>query len=82
MTEPNMTELVINTIRQVLNDRDKPSDVALNATTNILADTGLDSLGLAEVVVHLEMQTDKFPFADGFVNFQTIGELAVLYEQA
>ena len=82
MSKPQMIDLIITTIRQVLDDRDKPSDIHLDAQTTILEDTGLDSLALAEVVVHLETKADKFPFDDGFVNFQTIGELAELYEGA
>ena len=52
----------------------------LSSDVNILADTGLDSLGLASVVVKLEEKTGKDPFADVFVNFSTVGELAQLYE--
>lgn len=40
---------------------------------------GIDSLDLAGLVVNLTETTGKDPFADGFVSFRTIGELARLY---
>jgi len=39
----------------------------------------IDSLDLATIVVNLTDTTQKDPFADGFVEFRTIGELARLY---
>lgn len=39
----------------------------------------LDSLELAVVVIHMGQFTGKDPFASGFVQFQTVGELARLY---
>ncbi|MEO7774991.1 MAG: acyl carrier protein [Steroidobacteraceae bacterium] len=55
--------------------------VALAPDTNILRDTGLDSMALAVLVVQLEEELGKDPFAEGFINFRTIGELAALYER-
>ncbi len=54
--------------------------VPLEGETHILRDTGLDSLGLAIVVVKLEEKTNKDPFEAGFVTFNTIDELAALYD--
>jgi acyl carrier protein len=39
----------------------------------------IDSLDLAALVVHLTDKTQRDPFADGFVEFRTVGELARLY---
>ena len=59
----------------------------LNAPT-IQAETRLlggglpiDSLDLAGIVVELEAATGRDPFAQGFVDFRTAGELASLYVQ-
>ncbi len=76
----DITEVVIETIREVMNQNDL-EESTLTAETSILSDTSLDSLALAEVIVHLELKTQKDPFAGGFTNFRTIGELARLYEQ-
>jgi acyl carrier protein len=39
----------------------------------------IDSLDLAGLVVNLTEATGKDPFANGFIAFRTIGELARLY---
>lgn len=40
---------------------------------------GIDSLDLAGLVVNLTEATGKDPFANGFIAFRTVGELARLY---
>jgi hypothetical protein len=40
--------------------------------------TGIDSLDLAALVVELQIVCDLDPFQDGFINFNTAGELAAL----
>jgi acyl carrier protein len=42
-------------------------------------DLNLDSLDLAGIVVNLSDLTKKDPFAGGFIEFRTVGELARLY---
>ena len=71
--------LTIECIKKVmqLNGR---KETALTPTTDILVDTSLDSLDLAQVVILLEEKTEKTPFAKGFIQFRTIQELAKLYE--
>jgi acyl carrier protein len=39
----------------------------------------IDSLDLAAIVVTLTEVTGKDPFADGFIEFRTLGQLAKLY---
>jgi acyl carrier protein len=39
----------------------------------------IDSLDLAGLVVNLTEATGKDPFANGFIAFRTVGELARLY---
>ena len=71
-------KLVIESISEVIKQNGL-QEIDLNPETVILSETPLDSLALAEVVVRLETKTGKDPFNEGFVNFQTVGELAKLY---
>lgn len=41
----------------------------------------IDSLDLATIVIELQQLTGKDPFANGFINFQTVSELAELYAE-
>lgn len=61
--------------------RDKGYDPKeVDADTVILGgDIPIDSLDLATIVVELESRTGKDPFAAGFRDFSTVGELAELY---
>ena len=71
-------ELVADKINEVLVENGN-APCAIVASTNILHETPLDSLGLAIVVLRLEEATGKDPFVAGFKNFHTAGELAALY---
>jgi len=73
-------DLVIKSIEEVLEENQQESG-DITSSSNLLKDTGLDSLGLALVVVKLEEQTGKDPFANGFRNFHTVAELAALYDE-
>ncbi len=72
-------QLTLECIQEVMK-RNKRQEVPLTPSLDILKDTSLDSLDLAEVIVLLEEKTGKDPFLNGFINFKTIGELAKLYE--
>lgn len=39
----------------------------------------IDSLDLATIIVEIEENITIRPFEEGFINFQTVGELAALY---
>ena len=52
----------------------------VSAETALLGgDLNIDSLDLAGIVVSLSEITQKDPFAGGFIEFRTVGELAQLY---
>ncbi len=76
----NATDLVIDSIKEVMQQNDL-EESPLTPDTAILNDTSLDSLALAELLIVLEGKTQIDPFANGFINFRTIEELARLYEQ-
>lgn len=75
-----MVEAVKDVINEVLLETGL-EEVEMNENTNILADTNLDSIGLAIVIVKLEEKTGKDPFMEGFIMFHTISDLAELYAQ-
>ncbi|WP_353860665.1 acyl carrier protein [Azospirillum formosense] len=56
---------------------------ALGPDTRFLGgDLPIDSLDLATLLVVLEQRTGQDPFRAGFVQFNTVGELAALYRPA
>lgn len=72
-------QIVAETIAQVLREAGK-SAPQLDGNCRVLGETGLDSLGLAEVVMRLEDKFGRDPFENGFIHFGTIEELARLYD--
>lgn len=72
-------DLIIHLIEEVIKEHAYPL-APLSAHTHILAETPLDSLDLAIIVVKLEEKTGKDPFKAGFIPFATIEELAKLYD--
>jgi acyl carrier protein len=79
MRKDELIEAVQEIILRIL--RDKGNDpLEIDADTVIIGgDIPIDSLDLATIVVELETRTGKDPFAAGFLNFTTVGELAELY---
>jgi acyl carrier protein len=77
---PSTVSIIIETIEAVLkNDGQVPP--TLTPSTRVLAESGLHSISLAEVVVRLQDRLHKDPFKSGFKNFTTIQELADLYDR-
>lgn len=66
-------------VTQALSAKGLPAE-RLSEQTLLLGGTlGIDSLDLAAIVVSLSEVTRKDPFAEGFIDFRTVGELAKLY---
>ena len=76
---PATLDLVVRTLQDVMRENGHDA-VELQPGTNILHETPLDSMGLAVAILKLEEETTKDPFEDGFKLFQTVEELALLYE--
>lgn len=77
------TNTVLDLIREFAlkrcEERGLPS-AEIGEDTILLGDTlGLDSLDIATMIFELQQATSYDPFADGFINFQTAGELARLF---
>lgn len=74
-------ELVSEVIRKYLEEHELPQ-VEIKPDSRVLGELPLDSLALAVIVVELEERTGKDPFKKGFIRFNTVGELAKLYDNA
>lgn len=78
---PATLDLVVKTLCEVMRENGHDAaTVELRRDTNILHETPLDSMGLAVAILKLEEETAKDPFEEGFRLFQTVEELALLYE--
>ncbi len=79
MNHRETVEMIAAIINRVLTDKGDAAQ-AIGADTIILGgDLAFDSLDLAAMVVEMDGVTGTTPFAGGFINFQTVGELAALY---
>lgn len=79
MSAQNTYNIIIQQTQQII--RDKLEDCPeLTLNTAFLKDTPMDSLDLASLLINLEIVLDQDPFRDGFKQFQTIQELADMYE--
>ena len=75
MSKEKLIEEIISYISSV-----KSLETNLSEKTKILEEIiDFDSLELAGLVAHLEEITDFDPFEGGFVEFETISELAQLF---
>jgi|SRR5665213_896847 len=66
-------------ITRLLEQKGQPAVPLTEATRFLCGGIPIDSLDLAVLVTELQTITKKDPFAAGFRNFQTVGELAALY---
>ncbi|MDC7676552.1 acyl carrier protein [Asticcacaulis sp. ZE23SCel15] len=79
MTEDQIYAAIVEIISQTLDDKglDVPE---ITPETEVLGDElGIDSLDLATLVSELEKKIGFDPFAKGFIEFKTVGELTKLY---
>ena len=72
-------ELIQQELTQILVEKGVVAPVIGHDTVLLNGPLEIDSLDLATLVVTLEEQTGKTPFAQGFVLFHTAGELADLF---
>ncbi|MFN3746380.1 MAG: acyl carrier protein [Hyphomicrobiaceae bacterium] len=79
MNEQQVLGQITQIVQRILSEKglDAPP---IGPDTALLDGTlGIDSLDLAVLVRELEEVVGHDPFADGFIEFQTAGELAKLY---
>lgn len=79
MDEQQVLKEIQKALKQVLED--KGYDIGeIDPNSDLLGgDLDIDSLDLATLVRELEDVIGHDPFADGFIEFHTIAELAKLY---
>jgi acyl carrier protein len=79
MNEQQILGQISEIVQRILADKGLDAR-PITADTALLDGTvGIDSLDLAVLVRELEDVAGHDPFADGFIEFQTAGELAKLY---
>lgn len=79
MTEQEILVKIETIVQRILSDKGMDAP-AINADSELLSgDVSIDSLDLAMLVRELEDELGFDPFADGFIEFKTAGELAKLY---
>ena len=64
--------------REIQRRGQEPCDIRADSLL-LGGDLPLDSLDLAAIVVELQGATGRDPFANGFIEFRTVGELARLF---
>jgi hypothetical protein len=76
----NPTQHIVAILQRIITDKGEDAGkYSFSDETAILSSLPIDSLDLAGLVVEMELLTGTDPFADGFINFNTIGEFAALY---
>lgn len=79
MNEQQVLEQISQIIQRILSDKGLDAPPISAGTTLLDGTVGIDSLDLAVLVRELEEAVGRDPFQDGFIEFQTAGELAKLY---
>lgn len=79
MTEAQVFEHIKSIVQRMLEDKGVKA-AAIEPNTELLGGAiNIDSLDLAMLVRELEDAVGHDPFAEGFIEFRTVGELAKLY---
>ncbi len=76
----NTCQLIIDAVVKQLERKAIPVPAIDGATPLLGGPLQIDSLDLAVIVVQLSEATGKDPFANGFIYFRTVQELANLYD--
>lgn len=79
MDVAQVREQIQNLVSEALVAKGLQSETVTDDTLLLGGELGIDSLDLAAIVVNLSGIAGKDPFAQGFIEFRTVGELARLY---
>ncbi len=79
MSIEQVESLIVELVQRILAERGQQTEAITSQTPLWGGELDIDSLDLAAVVVELETRLGKDPFAEGFLEFRTVGELAALY---
>jgi len=75
----NVRDLVFSELQKIRASKGLPEELFQIEEILLGEDIGIDSLDLATLIVNLEEATGRQPFQNGFVMFETIGELIHLF---
>jgi len=75
----NVRDLVFSELQKIRASKGLPEELFQIEEVLLGEDIGIDSLDLATLIVNLEEATGIQPFQNGFVMFETIGELINLF---
>jgi len=79
MNEQQILGQISEIVQRILSEKGLDASPIAADTALLDGSVGIDSLDLAVLVRELEDVVGHDPFADGFIEFQTAGELAKLY---
>ncbi|MCR6645556.1 MAG: acyl carrier protein [Terricaulis sp.] len=79
MTEAETLTHITAIVTRILDDKGLPAPAITPDTELLGGELKIDSLDLAMLVRELEDVIGHDPFAEGFIEFRTAGELAKLY---
>ena len=79
MNVEQIKSVISEIILRVVTDRGGQLPALSGDTVLLGGEIPIDSLDLATIVVELESRLGTDPFKDGFIEFRTVDELAVLY---
>ena len=81
-TQTELFDVIERFINETREAKGMPGGFAITPGTSLVdGSAGIDSLDLAALVVELQTQTGKDPFAEGFVNFENAATLVALYSR-
>ena len=79
MTAEEAQGSIIDILSEVLRDKGQQQTEMRPESLLLGGGLGIDSLDLAVVVIRMAELAGKDPFQNGFIDFQTVGEMASLY---
>ena len=79
MTEAQVLEQITAIVQRMLEDKGVKAATITPDTELLGGAINIDSLDLAMLVRELEDVVGHDPFAEGYIEFRTVGELAKLY---
>jgi acyl carrier protein len=81
MSMKEVSDQIQSIINRLLEQKGQPAVTLTDSSRFLSGGIPIDSLDLAVLVTELQAVTGKDPFAAGFRNFQTVGELAAMYAE-
>ena len=79
MIKTEILSVIETTLNQIQGAKGDAHVVLTEDTALLDGALSIDSLDLAQVVLELQSITGRDPFAAGFIEFRTVGELAALF---